>query len=60
MRDNLHLYHKILTHVCQWFPAERITRLRNFSLFLSGLYLSTAVHLPKIVRKWPFASQQLS
>lgn len=60
MRDNLQVYHTILTHVCQWFPTERITRLRNFSLFLSGLYLSAAVQLPKIVRKWPFASQHLS
>lgn len=44
MRDNLQVYHRILSQVCQWFPDERITRLRNFSLFVSGLYLSAQVH----------------
>ena len=53
MRDNLRLYHTITDQMCKWFPDERITRVRNMALFLSGLYLSRKVHLSLIVRKWP-------
>lgn len=53
MRDNLRLYHTVFEQICQWLPEERITRLRNLALFLTGLYLGRTVHLPKIVRKWP-------
>ena len=52
MPDNLHLYHKILHQICQWLPQERITRLRNLALFMTGLYLGGTVHLSLIVRKW--------
>ena len=45
MPDNLHLYHKILHQICQWLPQERITRLRNLALFMTGLYLGGTVHL---------------
>ena len=57
MRNNLHLYHIVLAQLCQWFPDERITRTRNLALFVTGLALSTAVHLPMVVRKWPVAGQ---
>jgi len=53
MRNNLRLYHTILAQVCKWLPEERITRMRNLALFLTGLYLGAAVHLSLIVRKWP-------
>ena len=53
MRNNLQLYHKFLYQVCQWLPDERITRKRNLALLVVGLYMSRAVHLPLIVRKWP-------
>lgn len=37
----------------QLHPAERITRLRNFSRLLMGLCLSRSVHLSKIANKIP-------
>lgn len=57
MRDNLQVYHTILHQLCQWFPEERITRMRNLSLLVTGLYLSKAVQLPLIVRKWPIIAK---
>ena len=60
MSTNLHLYHKVVEQICQWLPEERITRLRNMSLLIVGLYLSRAVHLPLIVRKWPSRSKERS
>lgn len=53
MRNNLHRYHTMLRQLCQWLPAERITRLRNLALFVTGLYFGATIHLPFIVRKWP-------
>lgn len=41
----------------KWRPDERITRVRNLALFLTGLYLSRKVHLSLIVRKWPTAGK---
>lgn len=58
--NNLHLYHKMLQQLCQWFPNERITRKRNMALLLVGLYTSGRVHLSHIVRKWPVPSKELS
>jgi hypothetical protein len=57
MRNNLQLYHKFLHQICQWLPEERITRKRNLALLVVGLYLGAAVHLPLIVRKWPFEAK---
>jgi hypothetical protein len=37
----------------QLHPAERITRIRNFSRLLVGLYLSRCVYLSKIASKFP-------
>lgn len=53
MQNNLYVYHKILREVSQWLPKERITRKRNLALLVTGLYLSSTVHLSKIVSKWP-------
>ncbi len=53
MRDNLRLYHTMVAQICKWLPDERITRVRNLALFLTGLYLGASVHLPFIARKWP-------
>jgi hypothetical protein len=57
MRDNLRLYHTMTAQISKWLPDERITRVRNLALFLTGLYLSRKVHLPLIVRKWPTAGK---
>ena len=40
MRDNLRLYHTMTAQICQWLPDERVTRVRNLALFLTGLYLN--------------------
>jgi len=53
MPNNLRLYHTVLMQLRQWLPDERITRMRNLALLVSGLYLSQAVQLPLVVRKWP-------
>jgi hypothetical protein len=53
MRNNLQIYHIVLNQICQWLPEERVTRQRNMALLITGLFLGAAVHMPKIVRKWP-------
>ena len=60
MTNNLQMYHKALKQFCQWFPRERITRMRNLALLVMGLQLSRSVHLSLIVRKWPLASKEPS
>lgn len=45
-----HIWKKKLTELC---PQERITRLRNFSWLLVGLYTSHSVHQSKIAAKIP-------
>ena len=60
MRDNLRLYHTMITQIRKWLPGERITRVRNLALFLTGLYLSRKVHLSLIVRKWPTSGKMPS
>lgn len=53
MRNNLRLYHMVLRQLRQWLPGERVTRQRNLALLVTGLYLSSSVHLSKVVRHWP-------
>ena len=53
MRNNLQIYHSVFNQICQWLPEERVTRQRNMALLITGLFLGAAVHMPKIVRKWP-------
>jgi hypothetical protein len=60
MSNNLQVYHKALKQFCQWFPQERITRMRNLALLVMGLQLSRSVHMSLIVRKWPLASKEPS
>lgn len=57
MLYNLPLYHKMLRQLRNWLPNERITRLRNMSLLVTGLKLSQAIHLSKIVNTWPIDSK---
>ena len=57
MPDNLRLYHPILAHMQRFLPTERITRLRNLSLLMMGLFLARKVHLSHIVRKWPLRAR---
>ena len=57
MPDNLRLYLRILTHMQRFLPDERITRLRNLALLMSGLFLVRKVHLAHIVRKWPLRAR---
>lgn len=60
MPDNLRLYERILTHMQQFLPTERITRLRNLSLLMIGLFLARKVHLAHIVRTWPLRARLVS
>jgi hypothetical protein len=52
MRNNLRLYHTMVGQIGKWLPSERITRVRNLALFLTGLYLSRKVHLSLIAEEW--------
>ena len=52
MRNNLRLYHTMIAQIRKWLPDERITRVRNLALFLTGLYLGRKVHLSLIVEEW--------
>jgi len=60
MSHNLQIYHKALRQFCQWFPRERITRMRNLALLVMGLQMSRSVHMSLIVRKWPLGSKEPS
>ena len=60
MRDNLRINHKMLSYLVKCLPAERITRVRNLALLMTGLVLSMSVHLSQIVKKWPTAARQRS
>lgn len=60
MSNNLRMYHKILNQLCQWLPDERITRMRNLSLLVTGLYLSGAVQMPLVARKWHLPGKEPS
>lgn len=53
MTNNLQLYHKTVSQLCQWLPGERITRLRNMALLLVGLQQARGIHLSQIVNQWP-------
>jgi Transposase DDE domain len=57
MQSNLRLYHTITAQIRKWFPTDRVTRVCNLALFLTGLYLARSVHLPLIVRKWHIPGQ---
>lgn len=52
MRANLRLYHTMIGQICKWLPEERITRVRNLALLLTGLYLGRKVHLSLIAEEW--------
>ncbi len=60
MRDNLRVNHKILPYWVKCLAGERITRVRNLALLMTGLVLSMTVHLPHIVKKWPTEARQRS
>lgn len=60
MRNNLQLYNNLLGQLCQWLADERITRLRNLALMVTGLYLEKSVHLSFIVGAWPTAGKEPS
>lgn len=58
--NNLQMYHKIFTQLRQWWPEERVTRVRNSALLIVGLYLGKAVHMAHIVREWPLPGKDPS
>jgi hypothetical protein len=57
MHDNLRLYDQHLRRLRQLMPQERITRVRNLALLVSGLIQSGSVHLSHIARQWPTAAK---
>jgi hypothetical protein len=57
MRNNLRIYHTILAQFRKWLAGERITRLRNLALLVTGLYLARKVHLSLITDEWHVAGR---
>jgi hypothetical protein len=57
MHDNLRLYQIQLRRLCKLMPRERITRVRNLALLVSGLIQAGSVHLSHIARQWPTAAK---
>lgn len=47
------LYHTCHQMLRELRPGERVTRIRNFSWLLAGLYKSRSVHLSKVAEKIP-------
>lgn len=60
MQTHLPLYHKLKEQFLQWVPEERITRIRNMALLITGLYKSGEIHLSKITREWPIPGKDSS
>ena len=58
--NNLQYYYKIMSELSQWLPNKRVTQLRNMSLLILGLHMSSSIHLSKIVRKWPLEGKEVS
>lgn len=50
------LYHSCRKMMKELRPDERITRIRNFSWLMVGLYKSRSVHLAKVAEKIPGAA----
>lgn len=53
----LQQYYSLVEQMRHWWPTERVTRIRNMSLLMLGLYLSQAIHMALIVREWPVAGK---
>ncbi len=47
------LYHTWFRRVCQLWPEERVTRLRNLAWLVVGIYLNRSVQLGVVVGKLP-------
>jgi hypothetical protein len=60
MQNNLRLYGNVLSQLRKWLPGERITRLRNMSWLMIGMFLAQSVHLSHIARKLPLPGQIVS
>lgn len=56
----IRLYQLLLARIAQLRSGERITRLRNMTWLLVGIYLSRSVHLSKIALKIPISAKVLS
>jgi len=54
------LYHTWFERITQLRPGERITRLRNLTWLIVGIFQSRSVHLNKIATKIPGQAKQLS
>ena len=60
MRGNLRLYRKMLAEMREFLPGERITRVRNMTLVVTGLFLAESVYLSAIAKKVPLSGRLAS
>ncbi|GIV82450.1 MAG: hypothetical protein KatS3mg051_1804 [Anaerolineae bacterium] len=54
------LYHTIMARLREMRPHERVTRLRNLSWLMVGIFLSRSVHLHRAAAKMPGPALNLS
>ncbi len=47
--NNLQMYHKMLSQLCQWLPHERITRLRNMALLMMDWQLKLFRYVQRLL-----------
>jgi len=59
MPHNQRLYHKLCRQLAEW-TDDRITRVRNMALLITGLALGMGIHLSDIVSEWPLAGRDPS
>lgn len=60
MSDSLRMYHSILDRMKTFPPNERITRVRNLALLVTGLYQGESIHQSKIAKHWPVRARLVS
>jgi hypothetical protein len=54
------LYHTWIKRICELWPGQRMTRIRNFVWLIIGIYQSRSVHLSKVAGKIPGSAKLLS
>ena len=54
------LYHTLIMKIHQLRPMERITRVKNFTWLMVGIYESRSVYLSRIAGKIPGPAKLLS
>jgi len=60
MQNSLQPNDTLMSQLRKWLPEKRVTRLRNLTGLMTGLFLARSVHLSHIARKLPLEGQSVS